>query len=86
MNADQFQLAQNRYQEFKTRALNLIQRACGSDSDHYLQLRDLGGEREYTDFGACVGIVEAALISHLLPFSFPHKFSLIGRNLMAVRL
>ena len=60
LNQDQFQLAQNRYQEFKTRALNLIRRVCGSDSDHYLQLRELGGEREYTGYGACVGIVEAA--------------------------
>ena len=61
----QLNLALRRYQGFKTRALNLIRRAFGVESDHYKELRRLGdglgtGEPEFTRFAACLGIVEAA--------------------------
>ena len=49
------------YQEFKARALNLVRRACGADSDHYQQLLRLtDGAREAALFGSCLGTVEAA--------------------------
>lgn len=65
MNASQVNLALNRYQGFKTRALNLIRRAFGVDSDHYQELQRLSegqaqGTPEYPKFSACLGIVEAA--------------------------
>ena len=46
--------------EFWTRALNLVGSACGNDSDHYLGLRQLGEAPAFANFGACLGIVEAA--------------------------
>ena len=57
--------AQNKYQAFKTRALNLVRRAFGVESDHYQELQKLGnrlnaGDSEFTEYPACLGIVEAA--------------------------
>lgn len=64
-NAGQINLALRRYQNFKTRALNLIGRAFGTDSDHYKELGRLGDHLreeaiEFTRFAACLGVVEAA--------------------------
>ena len=61
----QMNLAFRKYQEFKTRALNLISRAFGTDSDHYKQLNRLNeglkpGLPEFIHYAACQGIVEAA--------------------------
>lgn len=60
LNASQILLAQTQYYEFWTRALNLVGSACGNDSDHYLGLRQLGEAPAFANFGACLGIVEAA--------------------------
>ena len=65
MNVAQVNLALNTYQSFKTRALNLIRRSFGVDSDHYQELQRLSdgssdGPAEFSKFSACLGIVEAA--------------------------
>jgi len=63
VNDDQFKSTQSKYFSFRTRALNLVGRACGADSDHYLQLRRLAEGEEAANtkfFYACLGIAEAA--------------------------
>lgn len=62
MNAAGMENAFHKYQGFETRALNLIRRALGTDSDHYQALQRLGerlakGVPEFTEFSACLGIV-----------------------------
>lgn len=85
-NVAQVSLALNRYQSFKTRALNLIRRAFGVDSDHYQELQRLGdslavGELEFTQFAACLGIVEAAQHDLEAGLLFDMK-ALIGAELL----
>ena len=58
MNSSQIKLAQTEYAKFKTRSLNLIGRSFGVDDDHYQQLQSLGPE--FSNYPACLGIVEAA--------------------------
>ena len=52
------------YQRFRTEALNIIKRACGEDSDHYLELKRIAETKETTHnsyyFKECYGILEAA--------------------------
>jgi hypothetical protein len=61
-NEHQVQGSQQLYQQLYTRASNLVGRSIGRDSDHYRELQRLAGEgRDYGGFGACLGIVEAAL-------------------------
>lgn len=86
-NVAQINLALNRYQSFKTRALNLIRRAFGVDSDHYQELQRLGdnlvaGEQEFTSFAACLGIVEAAQHDLEAGLLFDMK-ALIGAELLS---
>jgi len=48
---------------FRTRALNLTARACGTDSDHYRQLRNISEAVDGNltrNFYPCLGILEAA--------------------------
>lgn len=64
VNEAQFNRAQTRYFSLRTRALNLIGRACGNESDHYIALSRLGeGEGAGTApkyYAAALGILEAA--------------------------
>lgn len=52
------------YLRFRARAMNLIRRSCGSDSDHYQELKRIAdGKDSGTNpyyFEHCVGVVEAA--------------------------
>ena len=53
------------YLRFRTSALNLIRRACGDNSDHYRQLRQIAEDKDNKDnsffMHQCQGVVEAAL-------------------------
>lgn len=53
------------YLKFRTSALNLIRRACGENSDHYRQLRQIAEDKQNKDnsyyMHQCVGVVHAAL-------------------------
>ena len=63
-NSGQLPGVRNEYMSFRTRALNIVGRACGTDSDHYRELRRLADDSRTsasTEFyPACLGIVEAA--------------------------
>jgi len=52
------------YYRFRTEALNLVRRACGDDSDHYRQLKNLSETKESSTNAYftlhCLGVVEAA--------------------------
>lgn len=52
------------YFSFRTQALNLIQRVCGEESNHYRALQKLASENESKNdscfFPHCLGVVQAA--------------------------
>jgi HEPN domain-containing protein len=52
------------YFRFRTEAMNLVRRTCGSDSDHYRELKRLAEAKESATnpyyFVHCLGVLEAA--------------------------
>lgn len=52
------------YYRFRTEALNLVRRACGADSDHYIELQRLAETKDSSAnsyfYVNCLGVVEAA--------------------------
>lgn len=63
-NHNQVPKVQSTYLEFRTRALNLVRRSCGADSDHYRRLDRIAdappGDDRPRSFYDCMGIVKAA--------------------------
>jgi hypothetical protein len=54
----------NDYTRFRTSALNLVRRSCGSDSDHYVSLKYFADDKDKMSSSYhlldCLGILEAA--------------------------
>ena len=48
------------YHRFRARAMNLVRRVCGADSDHYKAMSLLAGRLRTSEFNSYVGLLDAA--------------------------
>lgn len=81
----QYHPADTDYQRLRTQSLNIIRRACGEKSDHYLQLKRMA-ETQGSDTNSyylkdCLGILEAAQKDFEAGFMFDLR-SLVAAELL----
>lgn len=73
------------YQRLRTQSLNIIRRACGENSDHYLQLRRIaetkGSDTNSYYLKDCLGVLEAASKDFEAGFMFDLR-SLVAAELL----
>lgn len=73
------------YQRLRTQSLNIIRRACGENSDHYLQLKRIaetkGSDTNSYYLKDCLGVLEAAQKDFEAGFLFDLK-SLVAAELL----